>query len=144
MQKYADLVAGSFIEEKDYTIAWHYRAVEDITVEATKLKLLKELMILNENKEFDILQGNKVLEVKNVNVNKGKFVSELVLSKEFDFVVAIGDDATDEDMFSVLTGENQYSIKVGLTGTNAKYNLININNVLSFLDQLSSFKNRVR
>lgn len=144
MQKYTEQVPGSFIEEKDYTVAWHYRAVEDITVETSKLKLSKELMILNEKKEFDILAGNKVLEVKSAGVNKGKFVSGLMQSEEFDFVVALGDDVTDEDMFSVLTSENHYSIKVGLSSTNAKFNLININNVLSFLDQMSSFKNRER
>ena len=143
MQKYTGQVAGSFIEEKDYTIAWHYRASEDITVEASRLKLSKELTILNEKKEFDILLGNKVLEVKNVHVNKGKFVSDLILSEDFDFVVAIGDDVTDEDMFGVLTAAHQYSIKVGLSASRARFNLININNVLSFLDQLSAFKNRV-
>ncbi len=144
MQKYAEQVIGSFIEEKDFTIAWHYRAVEDTTIEGTKLKLSKELAILNENKEFDVLMGNKVLEVKSVHVNKGKFVSGMIASAKFDFVLAIGDDVTDEDMFSALTKPNHYSIKVGLSSTNAKFNLININNVLSFLDQLSNIKNQVK
>ncbi len=143
MQKYTEQVPGSFIEEKNYTIAWHYRTAEDITVETSRLKLTKDLMILNEQKEFDILQGNKVLEVKNVHVNKGKFVSDLILSEDFDFVVALGDDVTDEDMFSVLTADHQYPIKVGLSGTKARFNLININHVLSFLDQLGALKNRV-
>lgn len=143
MQKYTAQVPGSFIEEKQFTIAWHYRAVEDITVEAIKMRLSKELMLLNGNEEFNILAGNKVLEVKSIHVNKGKFVSGLLAGGDFDFVLAIGDDVTDEDMFAVLNDKTHYTVKVGLASTQARYNLINVNSVLSFLDQLSVLKNNL-
>lgn len=143
IQKYADEIQGSFIEEKEFTIAWHYRAVEDISVEIQKMKLLKELLLMNNENRFDILSGNKVLEVKCSAGNKGKFIHDMLLKDNFDFVLAIGDDVTDEDMFSVLSEKHHYSVKVGLEATCAKFNLINVNNVLSFIDQLSLMKNKL-
>ncbi len=136
-KRYANDVVGSFVEEKEHTIAWHYRTVEDTNIEEHKTNLSKELLWLNQEKEFDILLGNKVLEVKSNNGNKGTFVSSLLLKEYFDFVLCIGDDVTDEDMFAILQEEHHYSIKVGLVPTCAKYNLLNINVVLSFLEQLS-------
>jgi trehalose 6-phosphate synthase/phosphatase len=140
IQKYEKLIPGSFIEEKKYSIAWHYRAIENIDEETVKLNLSKELTLLNLNDSFSILQGNKVIEVKSSHINKGKFVEGLLSANTFDFVLAIGDDVTDEDMFNVLRGEEHYTIKVGLGSTSARYNLIGVNNVLSFLDQLSAGK----
>jgi trehalose 6-phosphate synthase/phosphatase len=96
------------------------------------------LMPLNLNNDFDILHGNKVIEVKSSFSNKGKFVSEVIAKSDFDFVLAIGDDLTDEDMFSVLNEKNHFTIKVGPGNTSAKYNVVGVNNVLSFLDHLSN------
>lgn len=143
MQSYVDILPGSFIEEKEYTIVWHYRAVEDITVDTIKLKLTKAILAVNTKDEFEVLSGHKIVEVRSTHVNKGKVITDLLHSQPFDFVLALGDDITDEDMFRALTGKNHYSIKVGIAHTSARYNILNINSVLSFLDQLSLFKNRI-
>jgi trehalose 6-phosphate synthase/phosphatase len=65
-------------------------------------------------------------------------VSQFLAKENFEFVLAIGDDATDEEMFNVLKGENQYTIKVGLGNTGAKYNIVGLNNVLAFLNHLGN------
>jgi trehalose 6-phosphate synthase/phosphatase len=62
----------------------------------------------------------------------------LLTTENYDFILAFGDDVTDEDMFSVLNENNQYTIKVGLGNTKAKYNVLGVNNVLSFLNHLSN------
>jgi trehalose 6-phosphate synthase/phosphatase len=142
IEKYVGMVPGSFMEEKKYSIAWHYRAIENIEEDAIKLSLSKELTLLNLNDSFSILQGNKVIEVKSSHVNKGRFIEGLMSANSFDFVLAIGDDITDEDMFDVLRQEHHYTIKVGLGSTAARYNLVGVNNVLSFLDQLSAVRDR--
>ena len=93
---------------------------------------------------LDILHGNKVIEIKSSLTNKGKFISRYLEKNHFDFILAVGDDVTDEDMFKILTGENHFTIKVGLGNTAARYNLVGVNNVLTFLDQLCSFREPLR
>jgi trehalose 6-phosphate synthase/phosphatase len=84
-----------------------------------------------------------VVEVKSANINKGKFVAKLLSEEEFDFVLAFGDDITDEDMFGVLKGKHHFTVKVGLGRTTAKYNVIGVNNVISFLEQLSQIRESI-
>ena len=56
------------------------------------------------------------------------------LSKNnWDFIMAIGDDVTDEDMFSVMP-ETAYSIRVGLQPTSATYNIKSPVEVISLLN----------
>ena len=136
IEKYVGQIPGSFIEEKKYSIAWHYRAIEDIDEEAVKLNLSKELAMLNMDDNFNILQGNKVIEIKSSQINKGRFVNGIVTNGSYDFVLAIGDDVTDEDMFNALREDHHHTIKVGLASSAARYNLVGVNQVLSFLDQL--------
>jgi trehalose 6-phosphate synthase/phosphatase len=140
-KRYSEEVVGSFVEEKEHTIAWHYRTAEDKNIEEHKTQLSKELIWLNKENEFDILLGNKVLEVKSNHQNKGTFTQNILAKNHFDFVLSIGDDLTDEDMFAVLQEKHHFTIKVGLVPTCAKFNLLNINVVLSFLEQLSLYKN---
>lgn len=140
MDKYVKMIPGSFLEEKQFSLAWHYRAIENIDEEATRLSFSKEAMLLNRHDDFDILQGNKVIEVKSVLSNKGKFVSRFLKTNDFDFVLAIGDDVTDEDMFNALQEKHHYTIKVGMGPTSARYNVVGVNNVIALLEDLSSPK----
>lgn len=127
----------SFIEEKEYSVAWHYRTVNEKLDEKLFIDLNKKLTALNTNSLFRILQGNKVLEIKCSAINKGQAAHKLLTTGTYDFVMAIGDDRTDEDMFEALNEEAHVTIKVGLDKTKAKYNFIGTNNVLSFLSQMS-------
>lgn len=135
-ETYTESMPGSFLEEKKYSVAWHYRGLESVNEEDIRRTVSKDLTPLNIHNDFHILHGNKVIEVKSTYTNKGKFVEKLIDKEDFDFVLAIGDDATDEDMFNVLRGKHQYSIKVGHGNTTAKYNIVGVNQVLSFLNQL--------
>src|SRR5437773_2191022 len=63
--------------------------------------------------------------------------AKLLLSQEnFDFVLAVGDDQADEDLFKVLP-EKSFSIKVGLAKSYAKYNLRNHRDVVQLLTDLT-------
>jgi trehalose 6-phosphate synthase/phosphatase len=137
LNKYLQSYPGSFIEEKKYGISWHFSAVENIDEEAVRLAFSKEMMPLNVQNEFDILYGNKMLEVKSALMNKGLFVAEFLRNSNFDFVLAIGDDVTDEEMFFALNNERHYSIRVGLSQSAARYSVAGVNNVINFLEQLS-------
>jgi trehalose 6-phosphate synthase/phosphatase len=85
--------------------------------------------------DVQIIQGSKVIEVRNSGVNKGTLVDFLLGGNNYDFVLAAGDDITDEDMFKALP-ENSYSIKVGITASHAKYNLQNFMGVRKLLEEL--------
>jgi trehalose 6-phosphate synthase/phosphatase len=144
LQQYTALYPGTFIEEKEHSIAWHYRACQNDKMEEYKINLCRELILLNHEKDFEILFGNKVLELRTSNINKGTFVSSLLQKTHSEFVLAIGDDTTDEDMFNVLSEEHHYTIKVGFVPTSAKYNLKEPAAVLAFLNELSEVDTHIK
>ncbi len=71
-------------------------------------------------------QGNKVVEVRNAGVDKGTAALHFLSKNRFDFVLAVGDDSTDEDSFRVVP-ETAYSIKIGITQSYARFNLCGSN-----------------
>ena len=78
--------------------------------------------------------GHKVLEVHPSDISKGRVAQEWLIH-DHDFVLAIGDDVTDEDMFKAVPPDS-YSIKVGRGQTAAHYRLKNVNEVISLLKKL--------
>ncbi len=135
LQNYLDLLPGSLLEEKDYSMVWHYRKADPDQASYISRELLDDLMNLTSNMDVQIIQGSKVIEIRNTGINKGTLASHLLDSKQYDFVLAIGDDVTDEDMFKSLPGY-AYTIKVGMKTSYAKYNLQNYIEVRKLLGAL--------
>lgn len=132
LEVYADRTPGSFVEEKDFSLVWQYRRSDSRLGELRARELVAHLEGLTTNLNLQVLEGSKVVEVKNSGVNKGRAALRWLNRKEHDFVLAIGDDWTDEDTFKALP-EDAWSIKVGLSGTCAKYNLPSQPRVLQLL-----------
>ncbi|HUH45849.1 MAG TPA: trehalose-phosphatase, partial [Arenibacter sp.] len=84
------------------------------------------------NDDLSVMNGNKVMEIKNSNVNKGRAAMRVYSKKEYDFVFAIGDDWTDEFMFQELP-KSAVTVKVGRHRTQAMYYVKNIGNVRELL-----------
>ena len=84
---------------------------------------------------LQIMEGNKVLEVKNLEVNKGTAAKHWLADKKWPFILAIGDDYTDEDTFRAMP-ENAFTIKVGFNETAAKSNINGVEEVLNLLGKL--------
>src|SRR5207245_2832626 len=78
--------------------------------------------------------------VRNVGIDKGMAAKLLLSEKTFDFVLAVGDDLADEELFKVLP-EKSYSIKVGLAKSYAKFNLKNHRDVIQLLTDLTKTTN---
>jgi len=135
-QRFTDRTAGSSIEEKSHSLAWHYRKVEKAFGLRQAQELLQELKHLNQIHELQIINGDRVIEIKNKLVNKGKAALDLAEQIKPDFILCIGDDATDEDMFIALA-ESSITIKVGDKQSHAKYYVENHFEVLQLLDSLS-------
>ncbi len=126
---------GSFIEEKDYSLAWHYRKIDKDLSEKRIREYRDVLQYLTANLDLQVLEGNKVVEIKNAGVNKGKAALGWINEKKWDFILAIGDDHTDEDIFKALP-KNSYTIKVGLQQTQARYHLLSVTDVRELLNEL--------
>jgi trehalose 6-phosphate synthase/phosphatase len=120
MELYTDRIPGSLIEEKDYSLAWHYRQ-SDPDMIAVKLSEVREtLRSIIQAETLGLQEGNKVLEVKDNRVNKGFGAAAFIQNQEYDFIFAVGDDYTDEDLFTSLP-QDAYTVKVGLGNTSAAY-----------------------
>lgn len=135
LESYSDRTPGSFIEEKRYALAWHYRKVESGLGELRANELISNMRYLTREMGLQLLPGNKVIEVKNVEINKGKATLEYLNQKDFDFLIAMGDDHTDEDIFTAIN-DIAITIKVGSSISEANYYLRNVEEVRNLLNSL--------
>ncbi len=120
LETYTDRTPGSFIEEKSYSLVWHYRKAEEGLGELRANEIVSHLKILAADKGLQLMPGNKVIEFKNMEVNKGKAALNWLYGKQPDFIIALGDDHTDEDIFRALPND-AFTIKVGNNISEAKY-----------------------
>ena len=136
LEMYVDRTPGSFIEEKSFSLVWHYRKVEEGLGELRANELMNNLRFLTDDKNLQMMAGNKVIEIKNYEVNKGKIISWLD-KYEYDYILALGDDQTDEDMFKVLPAD-AYTIKIGSNISAARFYLQDYREVRKFLRTLAA------
>jgi trehalose 6-phosphate synthase/phosphatase len=139
MNRFTNRCKGSFVEEKRVSLSWHYRnADEDLSaLRVVELKSELERQILN--MPLQIIDGHKVVEVKMAGYNKGTAARKLISSGMNDFILAIGDDKTDEELFEALP-ETAVTIRVGKGPTKASYNFTKQSSVISFIERLIEAK----
>jgi trehalose 6-phosphate synthase/phosphatase len=123
LNDYVDRCNGSMIEEKYASLVWHYRN-SDEEIASLKINELKDDLteILKNESKLHVLEGDKVLEVKSLLYDKGSVASVLINKEKYDFILALGDDNTDEDLFKVVP-KTGYTVKVGCNPTNARFNI---------------------
>jgi trehalose 6-phosphate synthase/phosphatase len=136
LEMYANRLPGSFLEEKDFSIAWHYRGADPDLGPSRAKELLDHLVNFTANINVQVLQGNKVIEVKTSGVSKGTAGRTWLDGGDFDFVLAIGDDWTDEHLFMALP-DDAYSLRVGMVQSYARFNLRSYTDVTRLLHELS-------
>lgn len=136
LEMHVNKTPGSFIEEKEFSIAWHYRNVNPELGHKRAKELVDNLEIAIGSLNLQVLKENTmVIEVQDASVNKGKAALRWTTKKEWDFILAIGDDRADEDTFSVLP-ETAYSVKVGPNPSQARFHLDSFPFVLWLLKKL--------
>lgn len=128
---------GSFVEDKPHTLVWHYRRVENELGFIRSRELLDNLHHMIHNSQLQIIDGNKVIEIRVAGIDKGSITKKLLAYTKYDFVIAFGDDKTDEDMFITL-GENAFTVKVGTDYSAAQYYLKNQREVIDLLREITS------
>lgn len=137
LQLYVDRLPGALLEEKEFSLAWHYRKADPELASQRAQELLDDLSGFTRNIDVQVLEGNKVLEVRNTGVSKGTAAVEWLSDRHADFILAIGDDWTDEDLFRALPPA-AHSVRVGLASTAARYHLGSHHEVRALLQDLAA------
>ncbi|MBI4200627.1 MAG: bifunctional alpha,alpha-trehalose-phosphate synthase (UDP-forming)/trehalose-phosphatase [Chloroflexi bacterium] len=137
LELFTERVPGSFIEEKALSLAWHFRKAEVASGDEAARELLDALTNLTANLPIHVLPGNKVVEVLSSGIGKGAFYTHHLARRRWDFILALGDDWTDESLFSALPA-TAYSIRVGLAASAARFNLRSSQEALALLAEMAS------
>ena len=137
LETYADRLPGALVENKEDSVSWHYRMADPEQAALCAPELIDHLLNLTGKTDLQVVQGDKVVEVRHAGVNKGSAALTWMSQDEYDFILGIGDDTTDEDFFRALPGF-AYSIRVGMAATHAQYNIRNSDDVISLLRTLAA------
>jgi len=137
LEVYVDRTPGSFVEEKEYSLAWHFRNADPGLSGTRSFELREDLMLRTKNLHLALLEGDKVVEVKNADIHKGTAVQHWLRRGTHDFIFAIGDDRTDEDLFAAVPSD-AWTIKVGPDPSRAAYSVRSVNGVRGLLKEWSS------
>ena len=137
LEHFADRTPGSFIEEKEYALVFHYRMSDPVFGEWLANELCANLEELLAETELRAIRGQKSVEVRLVWANKGEMVSRVEAAlPNVDFRMAVGDDRTDEDLFERLPPD-AWTVHVGEGTSHARFCLSGPREVCDVLDQLA-------
>jgi trehalose 6-phosphate synthase/phosphatase len=132
-EEFTDRTPGTLIEEKEYSLVWHYRQADPDFAVMRARELENILSYMTSNRNLFVMKGNKIIELKHSSVNKGVAAMQWLRDNDYDFILAAGDDRTDEDLFKVLP-RKAWRIKIGAgMNTNADYTLKSANEMIELL-----------
>ncbi len=137
LERYAERTPGAKIEVKNFALVWHYDTVAPELAFDRTANLKHELNTLITSTEVGVYSGRKIIEIKPRGIHKGTIADELLVSSGADFVLCIGDDYTDEDMFKALP-ETAHTIKVGIKDTHARYQVARVEDAIGLLRILAA------
>ncbi len=132
--------SGSYIENKRFSLNWDYRSSDPESGSLKSREIIRKLEYggLLQFHDLKIHTGSKNVEILQRRIGKGHAVLEFINHNIYDYIISIGDEATDEEMFEVLRDNpDAYTIKVGEGPTCAKYRLKEVAEVVSLLKNLS-------
>ncbi len=121
LEQFAASTPGSHVETKSASLAWHFRRAqrEFGARQAHELRML--LGDTLSNQPLEVIEGSKVIEVRLRGVSKALVARRLHAEVADDcFVMAIGDDCTDEDLFRALP-QSCVTVAVGHRPSCAKF-----------------------
>jgi trehalose 6-phosphate synthase/phosphatase len=136
VETYRDRLADSAVEEKEYSVVWHFRNADPALSGLRVKEFVDDMVQFTAQNEIEVLLGNQVVEVKCAGVSKGAAAVRLLEAGPFDLVLAAGDDETDESLFRVLP-PGSYGVKIGGLKSFAKYSLASSAELLDLLELMS-------
>ncbi|MEZ4435905.1 MAG: bifunctional alpha,alpha-trehalose-phosphate synthase (UDP-forming)/trehalose-phosphatase [bacterium] len=143
IEDFRDRTPGSEVEAKRHAIAWHYRRSPARFADHQARRLALELDAALGNLPAQVLSGKKVIEARAIEADKGAFL-RWIIDESFGpeaQVIAIGDDATDEDLFAAVPAGG-VSVKVGDAPSRATHRVRSQAEVVPFLTRLADALDR--
>ncbi|KAL1553820.1 putative alpha,alpha-trehalose-phosphate synthase [UDP-forming] 11 [Salvia divinorum] len=153
MEHYTEATDGSSIEQKESAVVWHHQEADpDFGLWQAK-ELLDHLESVLANDPVLVKSGQQIVEVKPQGVSKGVVVKDLMETmrnrgRAAEFVLCIGDDRSDEDMFEAIAASvagrslpdagEVFACTVGQKPSMAKYYLDDTFQVIKMLQGLSA------
>lgn len=151
MLLYTETTDGSTIEAKESALVWNYQHADPDFGSCQAKELLDHLESVLANEPVSVKSGQHIVEVKPQGVNKGLIAERLLLTMKQksilpDFVLCIGDDRSDEDMFGVIMNAKDslspvaevFACTVGQKPSKAKYYLEDTTEILRMLQGLAN------
>ncbi|KAH1080247.1 hypothetical protein J1N35_020008 [Gossypium stocksii] len=153
MKLYTETTDGSTIETKESALVWNYLYADPDFGFCQAKELLDHLESVLANEPVSVKSGQHVVEVKPQGVNKGLVAEHLLTTmrqkgKLPDFVLCIGDDRSDEDMFEVIMRAKTsprlspvaevFACTVGQKPSKAKYYVEDRSEILRMLQALAN------
>lgn len=142
MQKISDNYAGTVVEDKVYSVAFHYRQVPVDKKPEIENYLQQTFVVHLQSNQVSLLFCKDTYDIRvNTNWNKGHIVQHFIKQSTFaeEDTIYIGDSKTDEDAFCMLA--DSITIKVGhIEDTRAKFFLTDEVDVQKFLSWLLSIR----
>lgn len=152
MKAYTEATDGSCIEKKESALVWQYRDADPGFGFAQAKEMLDHLESVLANEPVAVKSGQFIVEVKPQGSSKGSVAERIFTSmaekgRQADFVLCIGDDRSDEDMFetigtalsrNILSYRSEvYACTVGQKPSKAKYYLDDTSEVIKLLEFLA-------
>lgn len=153
MQLYTETTDGSVIEYKETGMGWCYEDADPDFGSCQAKELLDHLESVLANEPVTVKSGQNCVEVKPQGVSKGLVATHLLSMMQEkgmspDFVLCIGDDRSDEDMFEVISSSMSgssiaphaevFACTVGRKPSKAKYYLDDTVEIVRLLQGLAS------
>ncbi|XP_022142078.1 probable alpha,alpha-trehalose-phosphate synthase [UDP-forming] 7 [Momordica charantia] len=152
MKLYTEATDGSSIETKESALVWHHQDADPDFGCSQAKELLDHLESVLANEPVAVKSGQFIVEVKPQGVSKGLVAEKIFASmadagRRADFVLCIGDDRSDEDMFEIIgnavssgvlsSNTLVFACTVGQKPSKAKYYLDDTTEVINMLEALA-------
>ncbi|KAJ6999257.1 hypothetical protein NC653_010059 [Populus alba x Populus x berolinensis] len=152
MKLYTEATDGSSIETKESALVWHHRDADPGFGAAQPKEMLDHLESVLANEPVAVKSGQFIVEVKPQGISKGSVAEKIFTTmaesgRQADFVLCIGDDRSDEDMFESIdnaiasgilnSSKSVFACTVGQKPSKAKYYLDDTADVINMLEILA-------
>ena len=137
LERVVEQTPGSSLEEKDFSLVWHYRTADPEFGLWQARELYSQLQGMLAGTGLQVQSGNKIIEIKWAEIHKGAVAAHLIeQAQPVDFILAMGDDRTDEDLFAAVPAK-QWTIKIGEAFSAARFSLPTPAEALDLLQELA-------
>lgn len=122
LENYKLRLPGSSVEEKEYSIVWHYRHCE---LPLIKLRLEQFLREWSEKlAQYGLRCINEIesIEIRPIDIDKKTAVVDMIQAGGYDLICYFGDDHNDELAYKALP-DSTFTFNVGFGRSSAKFHL---------------------